>query len=847
MVDEKRLCVEGIEMQQGITLPHVKTTKTHTSWGDMLRHWPKTTFCIVSNEFCERFSYYGMRTVLILYLLNVLKFTESQSTIFFNSFTVLCYMTPLLGSIIADGYIGKFWTIFFVSILYACGQVILAVASINNKESSIHPWMDLAGLIIIGFGTGGIKPCVSAFGGDQFEIGQERMLSLFFSMFYFSINAGSMISTFISPIFRSQPCLGQDSCYPLAFGVPAVLMILATCLFMAGSFWYKKPPPKENIFAEVSRAMVQAFINKYRSKDKEEHWLDHYLDTHMCESDPKCLDYQVEIGNKNVCQKKSFINDIKSLLRVLIMFLPVPMFWALYDQQGSIWLIQGIQMDCRLSSTMLLLPDQMQTLNAVLILLFIPLFETIVYPLTSKCFIITPLRKMVVGGLLASLSFLVTGLVQLSVNKTLPTLPASDEAYVSMWNQLDTCSVVVTFPNLDQYTIKANVSMIDSRKTKETSIHIKAPSTKATAWTVPITLEYKGCTPDKYQNLPRKFDVQLISGIFFVAISPNGVYQGKADPSKPTQGTGEFSLGIVSATSPVYNGNLAMCRMDAGDFDPMHPCNPRSPSDFYYWETNYDDGTDDRAIRIPDNSSTVSKESQNNMPCELINSSPVKPGRWHLYYLDDTPKNIGFKTPPKSNITVKSTGIGMEIHEQGAVYVLALTGSMDKPAKHINQVVPSNSVSILLANSSKSSSLLQQKFFFLLLGYEFAYSQSAPSMKALVQALWLLTTAVGDSIIVLITALNLFSNMATEFFAYAGAMFVVIFVFALMSIFYYEYNFYTNENFDILSVDDKAESVRDPSNSIANRMRSFSLGHHDEEYAWEVESRLDDHTADERF
>ncbi|VDO54901.1 unnamed protein product [Haemonchus placei] len=341
----------------------------------------------------------------------------------------------------------------------------------------------------------------------------------------------------------AQPCLGQDSCYPLAFGVPAILMILATCLFMAGSFWYKKPPPKENIFAEVSRAMVQAFINKHRSKDKQEHWLDHYLDTHVCESDPKCLDYHVEIGNKNVCQKKSFINDIKSLLRVIIMFLPVPMFWALYDQQGSIWLIQGIQMDCRLSDTMLLLPDQMQTLNAVLILLFIPFFETIVYPLTSKCFVITPLRKMVVGGLLASLSFLVTGLVQLSVNKTLPTLPASDEAYVSMWNQLDTCSVVVTFPNLDQYTIKANVSMIDNRKTKETSIHIKAPSTKATAWTVPITLEYKGCTPDKYKNLPTKFDVQLISGIFFVAISPSGVYQGKADPSKPTQGTGEFSLG----------------------------------------------------------------------------------------------------------------------------------------------------------------------------------------------------------------------------------------------------------------------------------------------------------------
>ncbi|KAK6030031.1 hypothetical protein OSTOST_03844, partial [Ostertagia ostertagi] len=193
-------------MQLELDLPPVKTVM-YTTWGDMLRHWPKTTLCIVSNEFCERFSYYGMRI-------------SPYSAILHH----------LLGSIIADGYIGKFWTIFSVSILYACGQVILAIASVKNKESSIHPWMDLAGLIIIGFGTGGIKPCVSAFGGDQFEVGQvrdetwmsdyflasldclvlnfftcefqERMLSLFFSMFYFSINAGSMISTFISPIFR---------------------------------------------------------------------------------------------------------------------------------------------------------------------------------------------------------------------------------------------------------------------------------------------------------------------------------------------------------------------------------------------------------------------------------------------------------------------------------------------------------------------------------------------------------------------------------------------------------------------------------------------------------------------
>ncbi|VDL78443.1 unnamed protein product [Nippostrongylus brasiliensis] len=794
MVDEKRSSTKGSDLQAAIELP-VKT-EMYTTWGDMIRHWPKTTICIVSNEFCERFSYYGMRTVLILYLLNVLNFSENQSTIFFNSFTVLCYLTPLLGSIIADGYIGKFWTIFSVSILYACGQVVLAVASIKNKESSVHPWMDLTGLVIIGFGTGGIKPCVSAFGGDQFEVGQERMLSLFFSMFYFSINAGSMISTFISPIFRcmvifyigkkeqenfatkipqmsnvfvsAQPCLGQDSCYPMAFGIPAILMILATCLFMAGSFWYKKPPPKENVFAEVARVMGRSIANKFHSKTKKEHWLDNYFDTHVCESDPKCLDYRLEVGNKNACQKKSFIDDVKSLLRVLIMFLPVPMFWALYDQQGSVWLIQGIQMDCRLSSTVLFLPDQVQTLNAVLILLFIPLFQIVIYPL----------------------------------------------------------------------------SMIDNKKNSQAqrSVHLTAPK-GSTQWTVPVKLAYTGCPADQFQNLPNTFDVQLkTTEIYYVAVSTNGVYQGKADPSKPTQGTGEFSLGIVMATTPVYDGNLVMCRMDAGDFDPNHPCNPRSPSDFYYWETDYDEHTDDRDSNL---TYTTKQGKSSNYAVDYV-FKPVKPGRWQLYYLDGTPKNVGYKTPAKQNITVKATGVWMEVHEQGAVYVMALTGTKDQPVKHINQVVQSNSVSILW-QIPQIVIITAAEILFSITGYEFAYSQSAPSMKALVQALWLLTTAIGDSIIVLITALNLFSNMATEFFAYAGAMCVVIVVFALMSIFYYEYNYYTQEKVAAFAEDgDDVKAKHDLLDDKSHRLRAFSIDPHDGEYSWAVEARLDDYIPDER-
>lgn len=87
----------------------------------------------------------------------------------------------------------------------------------------------MLGLLIIAFGTGGIKPCVSAFGGDQFvRPQQDKQLEQFFSVFYFSINAGSLLSTFLTPILREDvQCFGDDSCYSLAFGVPAILMLIA--------------------------------------------------------------------------------------------------------------------------------------------------------------------------------------------------------------------------------------------------------------------------------------------------------------------------------------------------------------------------------------------------------------------------------------------------------------------------------------------------------------------------------------------------------------------------------------------------------------------------------------------
>ena len=86
------------------------------------------------------------------------------------------------------------------------------------------------GLGLIAFGTGGIKPCVASFGGEQFVLPEQaHMMGSYFSMFYASINGGSLIATVVTPILRQNGCFGQESCYPFAFGVPAGLMGVAIC------------------------------------------------------------------------------------------------------------------------------------------------------------------------------------------------------------------------------------------------------------------------------------------------------------------------------------------------------------------------------------------------------------------------------------------------------------------------------------------------------------------------------------------------------------------------------------------------------------------------------------------
>ncbi|XP_013115810.2 peptide transporter family 1 isoform X1 [Stomoxys calcitrans] len=390
--------------------------------------YPKSVFFIISNEFCERFNYYGMRTILVLYLSRQLDYSDDTATVIFHIFTMFVYFLCILGAIISDSWLGKFKTILYLSLVYVCGSVLITLGAIPPLNLPATTFTML-GLSLIALGSGGIKPCVSAFGGDQFKMPEQiKQMTTFFSLFYFSINAGSLISTTVTPILREDvACFGEKECYSLAFGVPAVLMAVSIVIFVLGRPLYKSKPPAGNMVVLVSKTIGNAISTKWKEKktNPREHWLD-YAD--------KKYDRQL-------------IEDVKVLMRVLVLYLPLPIFWALFDQQGSRWTFQATRMDGDMGSWDIK-PDQLQVLNPLLILVFIPLYDVAFYPALSLIGIRRPLQKLTMGGILAGVAFIISGVVELELEKTYPITPSAGYIQLRIFNGIPDCS----------YTINSNLT-----------------------------------------------------------------------------------------------------------------------------------------------------------------------------------------------------------------------------------------------------------------------------------------------------------------------------------------------------------------------------------------------------
>src|SRR6476469_9374334 len=225
---------------------------TTASSGRMPRQIPY----IIANEGCERFSFYGMRNILTPFLISTLLLflpeaeRAGEAKHVFHTFVIGVYFFPLLGGWLADRFFGKYNTVFWLSLVYCAGHACLAMFVTNRMGFYV-------GLSLIALGSGGIKPCVASFVGDQFDQTNKHRAKVVFDAFYWIINFGSLFASLFMPIFLRY--LGPA----FAFGIPGVLMFISTAVLWLGRGQYvmvPPAPPNPHSFLRVSRDAIASGI-----------------------------------------------------------------------------------------------------------------------------------------------------------------------------------------------------------------------------------------------------------------------------------------------------------------------------------------------------------------------------------------------------------------------------------------------------------------------------------------------------------------------------------------------------------------------------------------------------------
>ncbi|XP_055307185.1 peptide transporter family 1-like [Sitodiplosis mosellana] len=404
METNKKLAMENLDKQ---TINGTNDSETVTkpvanldNGGLQKLPYPKRIFLIVGNEVCERFNFYGMRAILAFYLNYKMGYTETDATMLFHAFTMMVYFACFFGGIVSDVWLGKFHTILYLSFFYSIGSVILSLSAIPVIDFISPKIAVFIGLVLIAIGSGGIKPCVSAFGADQFKLPEQAaQIATYFSVFYFSMSVGTLTSTTITPILRADVhCFGENDCYSLAFGVPAILMIISIVLFLIGksSYTYVETS-SENMIIKIFKCISHAIATKRREGKLSPR--------------ENLLDYSTEKYGAQL------VNDIRAVTNILLLYLPLPIFWTVYNQKGSRWIFQGAKMNGDIGFYVIK-PDQMLMVNPLLVLTLVPVFETVIYPMLNKIGIRRPLQKMTIGGILLAISFFLSAIIEFSIESS---------------------------------------------------------------------------------------------------------------------------------------------------------------------------------------------------------------------------------------------------------------------------------------------------------------------------------------------------------------------------------------------------------------------------------------------
>jgi POT family proton-dependent oligopeptide transporter len=370
---------------------------------------PVSAWLVAIVELCERFTYYGMSGLFQNYVNNPLDGSKGRGALGLGHqgatglttfFQFWCYVTPILGAIIADQYLGKYKTIVLFCGVYLVGLLILVCTSIPTAlEHGAGLGGFIVAILVIGLGTGGIKSNVAPLIADQYKrkkmavsttkkgerviIDPALTIQRIYMIFYGCINLGSLS-------LLATPYMERDIGFWSGYLLCLCMFACGTLVLIVGRKYYVVRPPQGSIITDAFKALGIMIANRKMDAAKPS-W------------------QAANGGNRpNLPWDDHFIDELKRALVACRVFCFFPIYWVVYGQFSGNFVTQAAQMQGHGIPN-----DLMQNFDPISIIVFIPILETLVYPLLRRLHIrFRPITRISLGFVVASLAMMYAAIVQ---------------------------------------------------------------------------------------------------------------------------------------------------------------------------------------------------------------------------------------------------------------------------------------------------------------------------------------------------------------------------------------------------------------------------------------------------
>lgn len=353
--------------------------------------------CILFIELCERMTFYSISGNLVLFCTSVLLTDSPTAATISLAFTGTSYFVPVFGGYIADTVAGKFNTIYGSALIYFVGAAILPLISFDYIGAfSVGAKRGFFGvsLLLVAFGTGGIKSNVGPFGAQQLEDLGDGAIRSFFNWFYWFINVGSGIA------FSAVVYIQQEISFFWGFLVPSISIFIANGLLLLQRKKYINHPPEGSALTNIVKVTAVGACSCCRKRETRE-----------SVNIQSRFDYAKESngGKYPDCD----VESTKSILRILPIFGCFVLYWTIYNQMSSTYFLQGERL--RLKYNDFTIPVAVLNLfNSAIILMLIPIVDRFLYPKLEQWGInFTQLKRIGTGMILATLSVTIAAIIEI--------------------------------------------------------------------------------------------------------------------------------------------------------------------------------------------------------------------------------------------------------------------------------------------------------------------------------------------------------------------------------------------------------------------------------------------------